>query len=724
MKKINIAFGIHNHQPVGNFDFVFEEAYTRSYLPFLELLEQHPKMRIAQHYTGILFQWLLQHKPEFMPRLRRLVESGQVEMMTGGFYEPIMSVIPDRDKAGQIGKLTDFIVRHTGYKPEGMWLAERIWEPHLPKPFADAGVHYVVLDDSHFKNAGLKEEELLGYFITEEQGRPVFLFPVSERLRYTIPFQPPEKTIDYLSSIANEEGDALVVFADDGEKFGIWPGTYEHCYENGWLEQFFSLLEENSDWINIIHPSEAVAHLRPSGRIYLPTASYREMMEWAMPTDAIHQYDQFEETLKEQSLHDRFKVFVRGGFWRNFMVKYPESNNMHKKMLYLSGRLSEMEADFGATDAFKAAQDHVWAGQCNCPYWHGVFGGLYLNHLRYATYNQFIQAERLLDELQSKTTGRGDVWIEAEVADFDSDGYEEILISTGLLNAYVSPEQGGSLFELDFKPRGINLLDTMTRREESYHRKLIEATRPESEKGHDQEEEGAIASIHDIVVMKEEGLEQLLAYDWYRRTCFIDHFLADGTTLEAFSKTDYDEVGDFVGTRFASEVERGEGGVRLALRRQGKVMCNGEKVPILLQKDIEVRAAGSELRVEYKIQNSSTQVAELWFGTELDFSLLAGDAADRYFVFPGRKIDDPRLRSSGIVQGTEVRLVDEWLRLAVNVSVDIEAGFWRFPIETVSQSEGGFERVYQSSVILPNWKFVLQPGKIWATTVTVRLEAL
>ncbi len=105
MNEVNLAIGIHNHQPVGNFDFVFEDAYQKAYVPFLGLLERHPKIRIAQHYSGILFNWLMKHKPEFIPRLKKLVDAGQIEMMTGGFYEPIMSVIPYGDKIGQIKKL-------------------------------------------------------------------------------------------------------------------------------------------------------------------------------------------------------------------------------------------------------------------------------------------------------------------------------------------------------------------------------------------------------------------------------------------------------------------------------------------------------------------------------------------------------------------------------------------------------------------------------------------
>jgi len=713
LKKINIAFGIHNHQPVGNFDFVFEEAYNKAYLPFLELLERHSQIRMAKHYTGILFEWIKNHKPDFIPRLRKLVERGQIEMMTGGFYEPIMSVIPYRDKIGQIEKLTDFVKAETGYDPGGMWLAERIWEPHLPKPFAEAGVKYLVLDDSHFKNSGLREEDLCGYFLTEEEGKSVYLFPIAEKLRYTIPFEPPENTIEYLRSMATEDGERLVVFADDGEKFGVWPDTYKHCYEDGWLETFFQALEENSDWINIMHPSEALQRIQPLGRIYLPTSSYREMMEWAMPTRAIHEYDAFEDFLKEKEQHEKYKVFVRGGFWRNFLAKYPESNNMHKKMLQLSRRLEKLEPENHDKPEFRKAQNHVWAGQCNCPYWHGVFGGLYLNHLRYATYHEFIQAERLIDGLERSATENKNGWVDVQQFDFDADGYQEILLSNPDLNLYFSLRHGGSLYELDFKPAAINLLDTMTRREESYHQKLKEIDEDGKGTSKKEQEEG-VASIHDMVVTKEKGLNKLLFYDWYRRTALLDHFLHPDTSLEDFSKSRHNEVGDFVDQPFASEVKKEAGDVHLRLSRRGQVVHNGQPQRVEVGKEIVLAYEGAGIRIEYSLRNLGETELDLWFGVEFGFALLAGDAPDRNYIFPGHRLDDSRLRSTGVIENNdEVQLKDEWLKLLVSLKTTTPAAFWRFPIETISQSEGGFERVYQSSVVFPNWKIKLQAGEEW-----------
>jgi alpha-amylase/alpha-mannosidase (GH57 family) len=233
MSKVYFAFGIHNHQPVGNFDFVFEDAFNKSYLPFIQMLELHPKIRIALHFTGILLDWIRSHHPELIDLVNKLVRRNQIEMMTGGYYEPILSIIPEDDRIGQIRKLTREVSDLFGYQPEGMWLAERVWEPTLPTTLHRAGVKYTIADDTHFKYAGLTDQELNGYYITEDLGNAVALFPISKRLRYTIPFEDPQATIDYLRGFTSGSEKSVIVFADDGEKFGVWPNTYQHVYRDG-----------------------------------------------------------------------------------------------------------------------------------------------------------------------------------------------------------------------------------------------------------------------------------------------------------------------------------------------------------------------------------------------------------------------------------------------------------------------------------------------------------
>ena len=113
-KRITLALGVHNHQPVGNFDFVLEHAYQRAYLPFLKVLQDHPHVRMALHYSGFLLKWLQTHHPDILGIITSLVQRGQVEMLTGGFYEPVLPIIPDVDKVAQIKRLSEAISKSSG----------------------------------------------------------------------------------------------------------------------------------------------------------------------------------------------------------------------------------------------------------------------------------------------------------------------------------------------------------------------------------------------------------------------------------------------------------------------------------------------------------------------------------------------------------------------------------------------------------------------------------
>ena len=701
MKTVTFVFGIHDHQPVGNFDFVFEDAYQRAYLPFLDVLEAHPKIRLAQHYSGILFEWILKHHPDYINRLKKMVQSGQIEMITGAYYEPILVSVPDADKRGQIQKLTTTLKKYTGYEAKGFWLAERVWEPHLPKILKESGISYTIVDDSHFKYVGLREDVLAGYYVTEEQGTTLNIFPICEKLRYAIPFKEVDETIEFLRNLATEEGSKMAIFADDGEKFGIWPGTYEHVYANGWLDKFFSELEKNMDWIRMIHFSEAIEQIKPLGRVYLPAASYREMMEWALPAKSTRKLEDFEDVLKLQSLFEQYGIFVRGGFWRNFLAKYPESNKMHKKMLYVSQKVWKAKPKLSPQE-FQKAKDHLWAGQCNCPYWHGVFGGLYLSHLRFAIYRNLIQAENIADKALVSSNK-----IRAIKKDFNADGYDELLVETPALNLYFAPHVGGTLFELDIRGKAINLLDTMSRREEAYHRKLTEAAK-QPRPNHNGNE---IASIHDLVVTKEKGLEKLLNYDWYDHHSLIDHFFNVSTKIEDVMTVKYGEEGDFVNQPYRVRTKRVGDQLNVILTRKGGVWIESQWTPLTVHKEILISNDHSNLDISYTIQNNSHKKIDLFFGVEWNFALMAGKSDDRYYEIPGRALKENYLASVGETSDvTEIWLKDEWLKIGIQFLFDEPVKLWRFPIETVSLSEAGFEKVYQSSVVLPTWKFTLKPG--------------
>jgi hypothetical protein len=710
MKKIKFSFVIHNHQPIGNFEHVFEHAFTHSYLPFLEILERHPRFKIGLHFSGILIEWIKEHHPKTLDKLKAMVQRGQVEMLTGGYYEPILAVIPDGDRTGQIQKLTDFLKEEFDTSPVGMWLAERIWEPNLPHPLSQVGVKYTIVDDSHFKYSGLSDEELLGYYLTEEEGHLLALFSSSKFLRYSIPFKEPEETIKYLKKIASEDGENLILYGDDGEKFGVWPETYKHCFKDRWIERFMDEIERNGDWIEMIQPKNVLSQLPPKGRIYLPTASYQEMMQWALPPRAFVEYEEFEHILKEQNLYERFGTFVRGGFWRNFLAKYPEANHMHKKMLGISQKISQIEKKKNKTNAkLKKAKDHLWGGQCNCPYWHGIFGGLYLPHLRSAVYQNLIEAEKLTDELTHPDTN----WVDHQVFDFDKDGRDELMVHTPVFGLCFSLLCGGTLYELDFKPKSKNLLDILTRREEGYHKKLREREEKQQIKSDEQ-----VASIHDLVLTKEEGLERYLIYDWYRRGSLIDHFLGGETKLEDFSRCQYPEQGDFVNQPYSYKIEKQEENFILTLYRDGFVWIGDKRAPITVAKKIILAPLSSGLDISYALINNYSERVNLWFGIEFGLAVPSDEDDKRFTYVNEHKIKDKTVALSGNAgRCMEFGINDDYLKLDINFKLDHQASLWRFPIYTVSLSEAGFEKVHQSLVLLPNWKLSLEPQERWEVKI-------
>ncbi len=386
MSTVRLILALHNHQPVGNFDGVFEAAYRESYLPFLEVLENYPEIPFSLHTSGPLLEWLVERHPEYIARVRALVETGRVEILGGGFFEPIMTMIPHQDRVGQIRDYTAYLQELFPTRIRGMWVPERVWEQHLVSAIAEAGIEYTVLDDFHFQRAGVTGDDLFGYYLTEDEGRLLKIFPGSETLRYTMPFQEPHATYEFLRRLAERKPGATVVFADDGEKFGSWPDTFDHVYTRGWLNRFCDMILGNRDWLEVTTLWRTVDATLPLGKVYVPDGSYREMTEWVLPP-ALHQdYELARSHVEASPLAEEIKPFFRaGGYWRNFKARYPESDEMYARMLGISRRLAAAATREGADpDYLEIARRELYRGQCNCPYWHGAFGGLYLPHLRNA----------------------------------------------------------------------------------------------------------------------------------------------------------------------------------------------------------------------------------------------------------------------------------------------------------------------------------------------------
>jgi len=515
------------------------------YRPFLERLAEREFFPVAVHLSGPLLEWLEAHEGRLLDLIGRLASEGRVELLLAGFYEPVLVSLLREDRLEQIERMRQAIARRFGVTASGLWLTERVWEPELAADLARAGVRFAIVDDRHFLVSGFTRDRLHAPFWTESDGKRVAIFPIDERLRYLIPFRPPADTVAYLRELRTR-GARLAVLADDGEKFGGWPGTKEWVYDRGWLAQFLEAMGKvlASGEVRLTTLAAALDEVPSGGLAYLPTASYREMEAWSLPPEAASRLARLERELGPERVEGPDGALLRGAHWRNFFVRYSEANRMHKKMMALSA-LCRSRGD--PAEPRRA----IARAQCNDAYWHGVFGGLYLPHLRHAIWRNLAIAEAELRRGES---------LQAERLDLDGDGFDEIWIHSAAFSSVVSPRRGAVIEEYSAFGAGVNFADVLTRRREAYHEP------PAAEAGRPGTADGA-PSIHDI----EKGirLDRLPPIDRDARALFVDRVLPAELGLEAYARGEYEPVASWAGSPMEVEVRQEDDGIAVVCRGTG-----------------------------------------------------------------------------------------------------------------------------------------------------------
>jgi hypothetical protein len=680
---------LHHHQPVGNFDSVLGDACDRSYLPFLEILASFPAIKATLHYSGFLLRWIGENRPRVLDLLRELAARGQVEILGGGMYEPVMSLLPERDRRGQIRELSDAVGRTFGRKPRGMWLAERVWEPEFPSSLSREGVEYLPLDDFHFLRAGLPAGELDGIYLTEANGETVRLFPGSERLRYLIPFGDVEETLRTVEWMTSRDVPyPAAILADDGEKFGIWPGTHNTVYTEGWLRRFFEGIVARAEWLATMTFGEYADAAPLRGKVYLPSCSYIEMGEWALPPAQSARFGGLLHDFRSGKCPEA-KPFAEGGHFRGFLRKYEESNQLHKRMLWVSGRVQEAATLGGGEEA----RDFLYRAQCNDVYWHGIFGGIYLNHLREAAYANLLRAEEASDRVLH---GGKDDWTECASGDLDADGGQEALLKTPEMTLLVHGHDGGAMTEISLPRRGIALGHVLTRREESYHRKFKEAGG-----GFD-----GRTSIHDLLVLKDPSVAEALAVDPWQRASFREAFYREEDAVEAILGERTKPLCATAGEEAKGKITRSSERILLAM----ELPLRGNGVDLALGKSVALEAVGERFEVRYRLRNGSDRPVWGKFASEWNLNFLSGAGPDRGYEGIGEREQELSSRGSTIALRW-FRIVDRFRKIVVEVKSDRDFTLLRYPVETASLSESGVERIHQGVCLRLLFPVRLQPGE-------------
>ncbi|HET7838238.1 MAG TPA: alpha-amylase/4-alpha-glucanotransferase domain-containing protein, partial [Rectinemataceae bacterium] len=415
----------------GSYETHFEETYQISWRPFLSVLYRFPDISALLHYSGIVLRWLESRHPEFLMLLEEMVLRKQIELLGGGFFAPLLPLVPGPDRLGQIELLTTYIRKAFGKRPRGCWLQEYAWEPGLASTIQTCGFDYTFLPERHFRFAGI-EGELLGEpSMTEDQGRSIVVFPVFDALES---FAEPLPPTEALASLKNRLGELplYTVLYSSGSTRTMWESSGLES-PDVFFERSFSSLQRASLEYETTTPSRYIKGLRQFGRAYFTGSGSSLLMERSLRP----------EQQRSGTLVDDDSPSLRRGSPRRLLLRHEESLSLYAKMHYVRILVSQLRGDKSRK---KTAQEELWRGQCGDAYWQGATGGILRLPLRAAAYAALIEAEKT-------TRQRGTFSPGVIRTDIDFDGQKEILYQGLDINAYVHL-QGGCLTELDsFKTR-------------------------------------------------------------------------------------------------------------------------------------------------------------------------------------------------------------------------------------------------------------------------------
>jgi alpha-amylase len=674
--KVRLLLALHFHQPVGNFDQVFSDATRLCYAPLLDHFERHPGVGAAFHLSGTLIEWLEAHDPRFLDRVIALVATGRIEPLGGGFYEPILPAIPRADALDQIERLASYWQRRSGRRPAGAWIAERVWEPGLAELLAEAGVRYTILDDQHLRFAGLLDERFSGLFVTERAARPVAFFPSDFRLRYLIPFRTVEEVRAHLQSLSAGDREWVLTYGDDAEKFGLWPGTHRWVYGERWLEKFFSLLEEEAGPARATSPGSYLDEGPPARKVYVPNASYTEMLEWALPAPSAAAYAALRAAALKGAEPETVRAFVRGSLWDMFLARYPEADQLHKHVLWTSRRARALAPE---TAGREEAITEALRAECNCAYWHGLFGGIYFPHLRHGAYRSVLAADALLSRGLEGTAV-------AEAEDIDGDLETEVILRSRATQAFFRPSDGGTLVELDYLPKRFNVTNVVSRWKESYHEGADLARA--------QEARGGIASPHERPVGIRPADLAGRHFDALPLRGLRDFWAAEPPSSTGLSV--------FAGMNLLrGRLERWE--------RAGSGWTGEARLGPLRYARTVAMDPGGALRVAWDLAVPGGE-AKGWFGTILCLSLLtprAPDRALRLLAEGARPIEAAPGDALEAERVTRITFDDRAFGFALDLEPRPPARAVTAPIETLQRSEDRYEAAYQGTLVALCWSLPL-----------------
>ena len=728
MQNLGLILCIANTQPPGTSGAEVRRACERAYFPLLDMLDEHPALLVSMHWSGQLLEWMEMHAPERLGQLVKLVQSGRVEVLGGLHGGAVLPSLPERDAVGQVQVSLRWWKQHADQRIRGAWLPYHAWDPVAPRIFGRLGVKFSVMEVAQLGTGANGD----GYWLAEREGSILALFGADPVIGRMIPGASPKKVIEALASRARA-GMRVVSVAVRGEDFGAAidsSSTRAFSGERAWVRRFFAALHDASPWLKLVHFSDALSRLRPSGRVYPPASVQSSVAAAALGGSAGVVWQQLLADVRRGNDPSLLRVapFLRIPGWETTLASSPEVLRLHRRMLRTSREVARLRSLLreatGANDdgdgllaALDEATAALYRGQNGSAYVHGVDVGAQFSDIRHQAWANLIRAE------YGVHTALGDSErLAVEQGDYDGDGRNEVIVRTPALCAFISPSQGGTLTELDSWTLPGNLLNVRTRVGEPHHDAVL--------RGEDlpqlvvEEDDRTTLIIDDEDATDEVTIDESdravrmaggvdltkhLHYDRHVRGAFVDHFFGPDTTLENLRTGRYAEAGDFVGADYQILAVNEESGseVSVALARDGNVVEGSAVRLVRIVKRFVFPKDVPLFEAKYEVVNRYHEPIRTRFAIGIDLNLDSSHGPEIFLeTANGRRV--PLDQVGELPDLTELSLVDSARGFRLTLTTQVPARVWHFPIETVSRSPRGVSPLFQGVALYFWW-----PMELW-----------
>lgn len=437
MKSVYFSFILNSSQLTSMQSDVFENDYQNVYKPLIKFLYKHSNVKMSFFFNGPQFQFFKRKHPEFIKILQELISTKQVEVLGGGFYDPVFPLLFPMDRTGQIDMLSSEIRSSTGKRPRGVTLSGSSWDLSLVTSFSTCGIEYVLLDESLF----YKDKIVYIPFYMTDKGKGIDIIPVVNSCK---PFSE-VKPVDYLISTTNKINSMLKKSSlyknlqEDVNPCVTLQFTHEEIkdlLDSKWLEGFSEKCED----LNCVSitPYQYKKHCSERIPIFLSSGIDKNIAQWA-----IEPYSSVKSDLcRITTIYD-------------FLQIYPQSRALYDRMLYVSLLVNQCHGD---KIRKRAAREKLWEAQ-NCDGFICTSKGAFVNSsYRQRAYKYLIEAEKILRECckfsESMTS-----------FDYNGDGVKEYVCRMENYFAVVSPK-GGTVKEFDVMKSSGNYADNLSRIQE------------------------------------------------------------------------------------------------------------------------------------------------------------------------------------------------------------------------------------------------------------------